>query len=72
MNAVSIDVSKGRNMVSTLRSVRKIVLKHFVIRHLSGEIHPLIGLIQSLEGESRIVILRFYNIYSIKLSFSYS
>lgn len=56
MNAVGIDVSKGRSMVAILRPGGVIVFKPFVVRHLSNEIHSLIGLIQSLEGESRIVM----------------
>lgn len=56
MNAVGIDVSKGRSMVAILRPGGEIVSKPFVVRHLSSEIHSLIGLIQSLEGESRIVM----------------
>lgn len=56
MNAVGIDVSKGRSMVAILRPGGEIVSKPFVVRHLSNEIHSLIGLIQSLEGESRIVM----------------
>lgn len=56
MNAVGIDVSKGRSMVAILRPGGQIVSKPFVVRHLSNEIHSLIGLIQSLEGESRIIM----------------
>lgn len=56
MNAVGIDVSKGRSMVAILRPGGEIVSKPFVVRHLSNEIHSLIGFIQSLEGESRIVM----------------
>lgn len=56
MNAVGIDVSKGRSMVAILRPCGEIVSKPFVVQHLSNEIHSLIGLIQSLEGESRIVM----------------
>lgn len=56
MNAVGIDVSKGRSMVAILRPGGEIVSKPFVVQHLSNEIHSLIGLIQSLEGESRIVM----------------
>lgn len=56
MNAVGIDVSKGRSTVAILRPGGEIVSKPFEVRHLSAEIHSLIGLIQSLEGESRIVM----------------
>lgn len=56
MNAVGIDVSKGRSTVAILRPGGEIVSKPFEVRHLSAEIHSLIGFIQSLEGESRIVM----------------
>ena len=56
MNAVGIDVSKGRSMVAILRPGGEIVSRPFVVRHLSNEIHSLIELIQSLDGESRIVM----------------
>lgn len=56
MNAVGIDVSKGRSMVAILRPGGEIVSKPFVVRHLSDEIQSLIELIRALEGESRIVM----------------
>ena len=55
MNAVGIDVSKGKSMVAILRPGGEIVSKPFVIRHLSDEMHSLIEHIKSLDGESRIV-----------------
>ena len=56
MNAEGNDVSKGRSTVAILRPGGEIVSKPFEVRHLSAEIHSLIGFIQSLEGESRIVM----------------
>lgn len=56
MNAVDIDVSKGKSMVAVLRPYGEIVSKPFEIRHSTGEISSLIKRIKSIEGESRIVM----------------
>ena len=42
MNAVGIDVSKGKSMVTILRPFGEIVLSPFEIRHASSDIHSLI------------------------------
>ena len=67
MNAVGI----GRSMVAILRPCGEIVSNPFVVRHLSDEIQSLIGFIQSLEGESRIVMehtRRYYEPVARQLS----
>ena len=56
MNAVGIDVSKGKSMVAILRPYGEIVSSPFEIKHTSGSIQSLIGHIKSIEGESRIVM----------------
>lgn len=56
MNAVGIDVSKGKSMVAVLRPYGEIVSKPFEIRHSTSEISSLIKRIKSIEGESRIVM----------------
>ncbi len=56
MNAVGIDVSKGKNMVTILRPYGEIVSKPFEIRHSSSEIRSLIERIQSVDGEFRILM----------------
>ncbi|WP_313584860.1 IS110 family transposase [Lacrimispora sp.] len=56
MNAVGIDVSKGKSMVAILRPGGSIVSKPFVVRHLSGELQSFIQQIKSLEDETRIVM----------------
>ena len=56
MNAVGIDVSKGKSMVTILRPFGEIVLKPFEVKHTSSEINALISRIKTLEGESRIVM----------------
>ena len=49
MNAVGIDVSKGKSMVTILRPFGEIVSSPFEIKHTSSDIH-------SIEGESHPVI----------------
>ncbi len=56
MNAVGIDVSKGKSMVAILRPYGEIVSSPFEIKHTSGNIRSLIEQIRSIEGESRIVM----------------
>ncbi|PWJ48114.1 Transposase IS116/IS110/IS902 family protein [Faecalicatena contorta] len=56
MNAIGIDVSKGKSMVAILRPYGEIVSSPFEIRHTSGNIQFLIDQIKSIEGESRIVM----------------
>ena len=56
MNAVGIDISKRKSMVSILRPGGEVVAKPFEISHLSGDVQSLIDRIHSLDGESRIVM----------------
>lgn len=56
MNAVGIDVSKGKSMIAIIRPYGEIVSLPFEIRHTSNEISSLINQIQSIDGESRIVM----------------
>ena len=56
MNAVGIDVSKGKSMVAILRPYGEIVSSPFEIQHSEKEISSLIRQIQSISGESRIVM----------------
>lgn len=71
MNAVGIDVSKGKSMVTILRPFREIVVSPFEIRHTLDDIHSLIHLINSIEGESRIMMEhtgRYYETLAHQLS----
>ena len=56
MNAVGIDVSKGKSMVAILRPYGEIVSSPFEIKHFENDISHLIQHIKSIEGESRIVM----------------
>ena len=56
MNAVGIDASKGKSMVTILRPFGEIVSSPHEVRHTSDQIDELIREIRSLEGETRIVM----------------
>jgi len=56
MNAIGIDVSKGRSTVAILRPFGEVVKKPFDVMHTSSELAELVGLILSLDGESRVVM----------------
>ncbi|WP_342759963.1 IS110 family transposase [Kineothrix sedimenti] len=56
MNAVGIDVSKGKSMIAILRPYGEIIYSPFEIRHTSDEIRSLIEQIKSIDGDSRIVM----------------
>lgn len=56
MNAVGIDVSKGKSMVAILRPYGELVEAPFEVKHTSSGVQSLIQTIQSMDGESRIVM----------------
>lgn len=56
MNAVGIDVSKGKSTVAILRPFGEVVKAPFDILHTNQGLSELTSLILSLEGESRVVI----------------
>ena len=56
MNPVDIDVSKSKNMVAILRPFGEVVSPPFEIKHTISDNNSLVELINSVEGESRIVM----------------
>ena len=56
MNAVGIDVSKGKSMVAILRPYGEIVASPFEVKHTASNLNSLVDLIKSVDGESRIVM----------------
>lgn len=56
MNAVGIDVSKGKSMVSVLRPFGEVVAKPFEISHTAGDLDSLASYLQSLDGETRVIL----------------
>ena len=71
MNAVGIDVSKGKSMVAIMRPFGEIVSAPFEIKHTTSDINSLIKLINSVDGETRIVMEhtgRYYEVLAHQLS----
>ena len=68
MNAVGIDVSKGKSMVAILRPFGEIVSAPFEIKHTASDIHSLVELINSVEGESRIVLEHTGRYYEVLIN----
>ncbi|MGL6015440.1 MAG: IS110 family transposase, partial [Selenomonadaceae bacterium] len=56
MNAVGIDVSKGKSMVAVVRPFGELVVKPYEVRHTSSELSELASSLKSLEGETRVVL----------------
>ena len=56
MNAVGIDISKGKSMVAVARPFGEVVSKPFEIKHTTYEIAALIEYLHTLDGDTRIVM----------------
>ena len=56
MNAVGIDVSKGKSMVCVMRPFGEIVASPFEVSHTTGELGKLTDLLKSLNGETKIIM----------------
>ncbi len=56
MNAVGIDVSKGKSMVAIMRPFGEAVLSPFEVSHTGSELSELAKLLKSLPGETRVVM----------------
>lgn len=56
MNAVGIDVSKGKSMVAVARPLGEIIAKPFEVIHSAASINSFITYLHTLEGDTRIVM----------------
>lgn len=56
MNAVGIDISKGKSMVAVARPLGEIIAKPFEVIHSATSINSLIAYLHSLDGDTRIVM----------------
>lgn len=56
MNSVGIDISKGRSTVAVMRPFGEVVISPFEVRHTDSELSELAKLLQSLDGETRVVM----------------
>lgn len=56
MNAVGIDVSKGKSMVCVMRPFGEVVLEPFEVLHTTQNLNDLAGKLKALDGETRVVL----------------
>ena len=56
MNAVGIDVSKGKSMVVVMRPFGEVVVPPFEVTHSACELSKLADLLKSLPGETKVVM----------------
>ncbi|MGF1919577.1 IS110 family transposase, partial [Enterococcus faecalis] len=56
MNAVGIDISKGKSMIAIMRPLGEIVSNPFEISHIPSELDNLANYLKSLEGETKIIM----------------
>ena len=56
MNAVGIDVSKGKSMIAVMRPFGEVVVSPFEVQHTDSELSELARLLKSLDGETRVVM----------------
>ena len=56
MNAVGIDVSKGKSMIAIVRPFGEVVVIPYEVRHTTGELKELVHSLKRLDGETRVVL----------------
>lgn len=56
MNAVGIDVSKGKSMVAVVRPFGELVVKPDEVHHTASELKELANSLKSLSGETRVIL----------------
>ncbi len=56
MNAVGIDVSKGKSTVAVLRPFGEVAASPFDVIHNDSDLKQLVELIKALPGESKVVM----------------
>ena len=56
MNAVGIDVSKGRSTIAVVKPFGEIVAKPFEVRHTKSGMNDLVNYLNTLDGECRVVL----------------
>jgi len=56
MNAVGIDVSKGKSMIAVMRPFGEVVASPYEISHTERELGGLIKFLKSLSGETKVIM----------------
>ncbi len=71
INAVGIDISKGKSMIAVARLLGEIVSKPFEIHHISDGVAVLAKYLHTLDGDTRIVMEhtgRYYETMILQLA----
>jgi len=63
MNAVGIDVSKGKSMVAIMRPFGEVVASPFEVAHTGNELGELANTLKSLHGETKVILEYTGNYY---------
>ena len=56
MNAVGIDVSKGKSTVAVIQPFGVIIAEPFDVLHTDSSLKELVSFIKSLSGETKVVM----------------
>jgi len=56
MNAVGVDVSKGKSMVAIMRPYGEVVASPYEVTHTDSELSELANTLKSLNGETKVVM----------------
>lgn len=56
MNAVGIDVSKGKSMVAVMRPFGEVVATPYEVSHTDADLKTLVDFLKSLPGETKVVM----------------
>lgn len=63
MNAVGIDVSKGKSMIAVMRPLGEVVALPFEVTHTASELGKLASYLISLNGETKVIMEYTGNYY---------
>lgn len=56
MNAVGLDISRGKSMVAVFRPFGEVVMLPFDVGHSNTELNALAEWLKSIQGETRVVM----------------
>lgn len=56
MNAVGIDVSKGKSTVAVIQPFGVVIAEPFDVSHTESDLKKLVTFIKSLSGETKVVM----------------
>lgn len=56
MNAVGIDVSKGKSMIAVMRPFGEVVASPYAVSHTVSDLESLANYLKSLHGETRVIM----------------